>query len=547
MRILILFIVVVIFAYSSGAQCLIRGKIIDSSSQEILPYAHVVLLNEDIATVSNSDGYFEINPSNTRADLMISYLGYETKVLKLDTDKTITDEIIFFLTPKTFILNEVVVAPGRIERLMKEIFDNFKNKINQLHLADAFYRDFVTVDNFPVNSSEMFYKVRINQSGIGDWNFVQGRTAIAKEVIERPSIDFLFTSIVNNSFFLRNFPVTEFTPVKLKQNLEKVCIFPICEDPTKNYVYEKAGEKIIDDKKVVVITFSPRISNSKFRFYGKLEVIEDDLQLIYLDLSLNHPLFYSKLVDYPLKGDRDQYVDSCYFRQTWYYNKYEKDWRLERIGNSMKYQVRSKTDKAYRKINNFYSQIYFYNYETPEKFKLGNQIIKENDRKLIRGNKYDPDFWENNSKTITEIPFEQSIKESFVRNGFYGNLFPGGILSRHYPQCSDLENETIQLLDDNYYKIFELFVTYYFYYTPEKEIHSLFNSEIRSIYDAYKKSVINHKNSESELIKLNVIARKILDTPEISDILNLWMKMNPVAVKDILIRLKQYEKKYNRQ
>ena len=122
---------------------------------------------------------------------------------------------------------------------------------------------------------------------------------------------------------MRNFPVTEFTPTPKKQNMKSVCVFPICEDPEKNYVYKRIGEKVIDNKKVAVITYSPRISNSKFRFYGKFEVIEDDLQIIYMDLALNHPMFYDRMSQYPWKGVRNQYIDSCYFRRVWHYNKFD--------------------------------------------------------------------------------------------------------------------------------------------------------------------------------------------------------------------------------
>lgn len=543
MRLLIT--ILVLFAHSASAQILIRGKIVDSSTKEPLSYTRVVLPDENIATASNNDGYFEIKSGNAKARLQISYLGYDPKSIELTTVEAANDQMIY-LTPKRFTLNEFVIRPEKLDKLIKAIYNNYRDKKNQIYHADAFYRDYSTVDNFPVNVSEIFYKVSLNQSGIGDWNFIQGRTAEAKVVVEEPSVDYLFTSINNNSYLMRNFSITGFTPAIIKDNLGVVCISPICENPAKNYVYKRIGEKTIDNKNVAVISFSPRKSNSKFRFYGKFEVIEDDLQVIYLEVALNHKMFFNRIVQYAQKAKRVQYIDSCYFRQVWHYNKFEKDWRLERIENSMKYQARSKTDQSYRKMDIFTSQIYFYNYKDVDSYKLNEQKIKENDRKLIRETKYDPDFWKVNSTALSEVPFEQSIRESFMKNGFYGNLFPGGITPESYPQCSDLENKILRQLDETYYKIFHLFIIQYFYYIPESVLQSLFKDEIRPAYDAYMQQIIYHKIPVDRLTYLKDITKRVSETPDAVGILSLWGVLNPTAVNRIQAKLKQHEKKYNK-
>lgn len=543
--------------FSANAQYLIKGTVLDSTDKKPLPYAFIELQKENIGTVTNNDGYFEIRSAKKEVQLKIGLLGYDSKIIDLSAGQTSKDEIIC-LTPKVFTLDEVVVAPEKLEELIKAIYNKYKDRKNDIYLADAFYRDYCTVDNFPVNASEIFYKVQLNQSGIGHWNFIQGRSAEAKMAVEKPSADFLFSSMINNSYYSRNFPMTEFTPIPLLHNLRSVCVFPICENPMRDYKYKRIGEKTIDNKKVGVISFSPKGYNEKFRFTGTFEVIEDDLQIIYMELSLDNYKFFDRVTQYPWKGKRDQFIDSCHLKHVWHYKQVGKGWQLGRIENSLLIKVvqLKRTENPTKslivpksgKVNSFTSQIYFYNHKKYEISGLNIQSIKENDRKLIRENHYDPDFWIKNSTTLTEIAFEKSIKESFIKNGFYGNLFSGGIKPTIYhPQCSDLENRVISKLGYNYYDIFKLFVEYYFYTTPEKELHFLFDNDIKPIYKAYISKIADHKVSEKKLTKLETVIKRTPDNPEVSDILYLLMEIDPVASKKVLNQLRKYEKNYNRQ
>ena len=56
------------------------GRIIDSESKEVLPFANIILKNRDIGTNSNQDGLFTFkNLENNDDTLVISYLGYSLR------------------------------------------------------------------------------------------------------------------------------------------------------------------------------------------------------------------------------------------------------------------------------------------------------------------------------------------------------------------------------------------------------------------------------------------------------------------------------------
>jgi hypothetical protein len=545
-----------LFAFPANAQYLIRGSVFDSTGKKPLAYASIELQKENTGTVSNNDGYFEIRSGSKEAQLKISILGFETKIIDLTLDKTDKEEIIY-LTPKIFILDEVVVTPEKIEELIKAIYKKYKERQNDIYLADAFYRDYSTVGGFPVNASEIFYKVQLNQSGIGEWNFIQGRSAQAKMAVEKPSLYNSLSDIINNSALIRNFPVTEFTPLKLRHDLPNKFIFPINENPGKYYTYKRIGEKSIDNKKVAVISFSPnKFYTGKFRLHGKFEVIEDDFQIVYLEMSLNKYRFFDRLI----KGiHTDQFIDSCYLKHTWHYKNLGNVWQLERIDNYSKFHIiRSKREGDikfntgdnfdYKQVNSLTSSIYFFNHKLSQTSGLNKQTIKENDRKLIWENRYDPDFWIKSSKVLTEIPFERRVKESFIKSGFYGNLFPGGInFSNIYPRCSEIENRVINKLGYDYYYTLRLFLSYYFKTIPQKEIYLLFNNEIKPIYTTYITKTADHNVTAKRLIKLESAIDRIHYNPfpDIADILRILMELDPSASRKVLIKLRQNEKKYS--
>lgn len=98
----------------------IKGKIVDSSSQQPIAGVSIVLLNTDpaIGVVSDFDGVFTIkNVPIGRYDLEISHIGYEA-IIKPEIVVTSSKEVVLSigLTENSYSLDEVVIKP----RVIKE-------------------------------------------------------------------------------------------------------------------------------------------------------------------------------------------------------------------------------------------------------------------------------------------------------------------------------------------------------------------------------------------------------------------------------------------
>ncbi|MBK8946196.1 MAG: TonB-dependent receptor [Ignavibacteriae bacterium] len=95
-------------AQSNDSTIFINGIILDSQTNEPLPFANIGVNNSSLGTSSDADGNFSIKANSQSAELIFSYVGYKTSTIKLENLKS--DEINFiFLNPISINLQEVTV------------------------------------------------------------------------------------------------------------------------------------------------------------------------------------------------------------------------------------------------------------------------------------------------------------------------------------------------------------------------------------------------------------------------------------------------------
>ena len=109
---------------------LVGGKVVDSATQQPLGGASVFAQNTTQGTTCNSDGIFVMRLPNGGYDLIISYMGYETRSIRISNTQAQGDSIVIALPQVSKALEEVaVVATNEVEdgwnRFGKFFFDNF--------------------------------------------------------------------------------------------------------------------------------------------------------------------------------------------------------------------------------------------------------------------------------------------------------------------------------------------------------------------------------------------------------------------------------------
>jgi len=87
----------------------VRGRVVDSNTEEPIPFANLLLSEENRGTISDVDGFFEIEITNPTTLLQVSHIGYNTQILQLEND---ADSITIKLERKPIDLAVVHIYPG---------------------------------------------------------------------------------------------------------------------------------------------------------------------------------------------------------------------------------------------------------------------------------------------------------------------------------------------------------------------------------------------------------------------------------------------------
>lgn len=186
MKILRLFLILIIFALSISNTSIvyaaetndIRGHIKDSSSGEVLSYANIVLKGYDRGTTTNTDGYFIlVNAPIGEIEILISYIGYESKTVRVNNLPNGNEVLLIEMTPKDL--------SGAGVEVVADAYEIFKSsdRISQLTLSPRALRILPSLGEIDIFRS---LQLLPGISGVGDGTsglFVRGGTPDQNMVI----------------------------------------------------------------------------------------------------------------------------------------------------------------------------------------------------------------------------------------------------------------------------------------------------------------------------------------------------------------------------
>ncbi len=138
MRYIITFIFF-IFSATVLAQT-ITAKIIDKNTEHVIPYANIQT-GKNAGTISNDDGYFTIDATDSLKTVTVSCMGYENKVLSIQQIQDLNYEIVLSESinqlNEVFISNKTLDANSIIAKVKSMLYDNYNYTLNKYNV---FYR-----------------------------------------------------------------------------------------------------------------------------------------------------------------------------------------------------------------------------------------------------------------------------------------------------------------------------------------------------------------------------------------------------------------------
>src|SRR5450432_1497229 len=88
----------------------VHGKVVDEKSGSVLSNASVFCQNTTTGTISNNEGLFSLRLANGGYDMVISYTGYETQVMRISNTTKDRDSLLIQMKTESKNLGEVAVT-----------------------------------------------------------------------------------------------------------------------------------------------------------------------------------------------------------------------------------------------------------------------------------------------------------------------------------------------------------------------------------------------------------------------------------------------------
>ena len=133
-----------------------KGKVINAENEEPLPFANISVVGSNITSITNNNGEFvvKIPDSNLLSKVKISFIGYKTEIIDLETleDKNKIISLDVFIVP---LPEAIITIPKNVDDLVRETLSNANNNYLEEHnIMTAFYRESIKRKKRNISLSE---------------------------------------------------------------------------------------------------------------------------------------------------------------------------------------------------------------------------------------------------------------------------------------------------------------------------------------------------------------------------------------------------------
>lgn len=377
------------------------GKVIDTRTNNGLPFATIEALGSNIATVTNIDGEFiiKIERNSSVSQLKISYVGYKNSILELEnftSKRSFTVE----LEQSPVQLKQVTIRPTDAMELISDVLENIKHNYSESPMMmRGFYRETIQRGKNYVSISEAIIDVYkgsyVNEYQVDQVKLIKGRKSADVEKMDTilfkvqggPNTTILM-DVVKNPYIL------------------------LSDEYLDIYDFELSDVITIDDKLHYVVSFSQKEYVDDPYYKGRLYIEMEKLAISEAEFELNvenedeaaRLFIQRKPMGMSIIPERAAYRAKYTIEEdTWYFSyaraevKFKVNWKKKLFNTT--YSTMSElamTDRSYEDIEKFAGR---------ERFK-SNDIL--NEKVYIF---FDQGFWEGYNVIEPDQSIESAIQK----------------------------------------------------------------------------------------------------------------------------------------
>jgi len=262
------------------AQKTIRGHIQDAKNGEPLAATNIQIEGTYQGTISNQQGDFVIQVSTIPSTLILSFIGYESKMIKID--ENIPDKIIVRMIPIILQMEPIVIsAEDPAMAIMRKVIRRkmeWRSKL-KTYKAKAYSRLIFENDSGIVSIAESLSETF--------WDSERGSREVIKSKRQ-----------TNNISEAQNFAVASFIPNFYDDDIEIAgfqAIGPTHPEALEYYNFKLMNERKLDNVTVFDIQVIP---DSKLQplFHGMISVLDNEFAVLTVDLVPSESIRFPYLI-----------------------------------------------------------------------------------------------------------------------------------------------------------------------------------------------------------------------------------------------------------
>lgn len=290
----------------------IEGRISDQQTGAPIPYANIYNQATGNGTISNEDGYFRLAIDGLHDSIVVSFIGYENKVIRLRAN------VGFYpveLKESAQLLSEIVVRPKDDAFLFDLIGECRNNRTRRRHSSKAYYELKSYHNDQQMELVEGYYNTAIAGYDLAGLELKAGRLAL------QPYENRFFVSLESSK------------AITLSALGERTGYFPdspvsLNKRRASKHFYLSLDKKYLngDGDSIYVIDYQPQKSGTGLFFHGKIWINKTDKQFLKITQQCDHceqhpflPLFDSdsiRNVSFHITKSFTPYQDEMIFNHT---------------------------------------------------------------------------------------------------------------------------------------------------------------------------------------------------------------------------------------
>jgi hypothetical protein len=254
---------------------IIRGHIYDNENKTAIPFATIGIVEENIGTVTNHDGFFtlRIPVSLIGTSLVVSHLGYMSQ--RIPVQLLNEQQVDFFLDRRVISIQEVLIRyidPKLIiEKAMEQRKANYA--VDPAYLT-TFYREGVQKNNKYISYSEAVFKVYKSPVAAGERSD-QVKLLKSRKVQDPNPRDTVFLKLKAGVQSALQLDIVKFVPGFLDQT------------PPVEYTYIYSDLVSYNAKDAYAITFVQNPDLKKALYTGTVYIDKESYAILGADFEIN--------------------------------------------------------------------------------------------------------------------------------------------------------------------------------------------------------------------------------------------------------------------